>query len=189
MRSQLKEKEIRVLDATLELVNNSGFHAASMSKIAKLANVAPATIYLYFKNKQDLINKLYLYIKAEFCEYAFRNYNEKATVKDGFKLIWYNIAQYQIRNVKEAMFLSMTDITPMVDENSKEKGLEHLKPLLDLWERGKQEGIIKNYSVFLLYAYTVNPLSFLVSMHQGSCFVLEEDILDRAFQLAWNSIT
>ncbi len=39
MRSQLNEKERRVLEATLELMNNSDFYDASMSKIAKLGNV------------------------------------------------------------------------------------------------------------------------------------------------------
>ena len=52
------DKKKALVKATIELVNNNGFHATPMSKIAKMANVSPATIYLYFENKQDLLNQL-----------------------------------------------------------------------------------------------------------------------------------
>jgi len=70
-RTKSNEKRIALLNATLHLVNNNGFHDAPMSKIAKMADVSPATIYIYFDNKQDLINQLYLETKTSFSEYAF----------------------------------------------------------------------------------------------------------------------
>ncbi len=188
MRSQLKDKERAVFEATLELINNSGFHASSMAKIAKLANVAPATIYLYFENKQDLINKLYVYIKAEMSEYAFQNYNKEMSVKDGFKLIWDNIAQYKTTHIKEAMFLSICDISLMVDECAKDKGLKHLQPLLDLCKRGQEEGILKECSLYLLYAFAINPLSFLIAKQQYDGVELDENTLKNAYEMAWDSI-
>lgn len=188
MNVGLKDKEKALLDATLSLVNNRGFHDAPMSKIAKLAKVAPATIYLYFENKQDLINRLYLYIKASFCNYAFQNYEKGLSVEQGFKFIWRNIAHYKITHVEEALFLSLCDITPMIDQDIKEQGLAHFQPLLDLWERGQEEGIIKDCSPYLLYAYTVNPLSFLVSMHQNNALKLDDTVVEKAYELTWNSI-
>ena len=64
IRQKCDKKRKALLNATLNLVNNNGFHDAPMSKIAKIAEVSPATIYIYFENKQDLINQLYLEIKA-----------------------------------------------------------------------------------------------------------------------------
>ncbi len=188
MRTQLKDKERAVLEATLELINNSGFHASSMSKIAKMANVAPATIYLYFENKQDLINKLYVYIKSEMSHYAFQNYNDKMSVKEGFKLIWYNIAHYKTTHIKEAMFLSICDISPMIDEESKIRGLQHLQPLSDLCKQGQKEGILKDCSLYLLYAFAINPLSYLIAKQQDEDIKLDEKMLKTAYELAWDSI-
>ena len=37
-----------------------GFNGFSMQKLAKAANVSPATIYIYFKDKEDLIQQLYI---------------------------------------------------------------------------------------------------------------------------------
>ena len=51
------DKRNALIKATIELVNNNGFHATPMSKIAKMANVSPATIYLYFENFKRIKNR------------------------------------------------------------------------------------------------------------------------------------
>ena len=187
-RVKSNEKRTALLKATLCLVINNGFHDAPMSKIAKMAEVSPATIYIYFENKQDLINQLYLEIKASFSQHAFKNYDENKSVKESFKLIWFNIAHYKLQEVEEAMFLSQCDNTPMIDNDSRQKGLKHLQPLLDLWERGQEKGEIKLISPYLLYAYSIYPLAFLTSMQQKDSFQLSEKNLNEAFQSAWDSI-
>ena len=170
------------------LVNNNGFHDAPMSKIAKNAGVSPATIYLYFTNKQDLINKLYLEMKASFSCQAFMGYDTNMPVRKGFEVIWNNIVNFKLNQVQESMFLSQCDNTPMIDEESRQEGLKHLQPLLDLWERGQEEGIIKSVSPYLLYAYTIYPLSFLQAMQQKEICRLNETDRLAAFQCAWDSI-
>ena len=188
MKEKINDKYASLLQATLTLVKNRGFHDTPMSKIAKLAGVSPATIYLYFENKQDLINKLYLEVKASFCSCAFQGYTTELPVKEGFEVIWYNIADYKLNKVEEAMFLSQCDNTPIIDDESIQKGLKHLQPLLELWERGKNEGIIKSMSPYLLYAYTVYPLSFLLAMHVKGIIKIDEKDRSEAFQAAWDSI-
>ena len=76
----------------------------------------------------------------------------------------------------------------MIDEKSRQEGLKNLQPLLDLWERGQQKGIIKLISPYLLYAYTIYPFTFLTSMHQKDNFILNDKHLEEAFQSAWDSI-
>ena len=82
------DKRNALIKATIELVNNNGFHATPMSKIAKMANVSPATIYLYFENKQDLVNKTYIDVKSAYTDFAFETYNESMSVETGFEIIW-----------------------------------------------------------------------------------------------------
>jgi len=188
MKEKVSDKYNALLQATLTMVNNHGFHDAPMSKIAKLAGVSPATIYLYFENKQDLINKLYIEVKSSFCNHAFQEYNAELPVKKGFEIIWHNIAEYKLNNIEESMFLSQCDNTPMIDSESVQAGLKHLQPLLDLWERGKKEGIIKPISPYLLYSFTIYPLSFLMAMHvKHVCEVSREERIE-AFHAAWDAI-
>jgi len=187
-RIKIVDKRKALLDATLHLVNNNGFHDAPMSKIAKTAGVSPGTIYLYFENKQDLINQLYIEIKKSFSKYAFNNYKKQFPVKKGFEIIWYNIANYKLSNIEQAMFLAQCDNTPMVDEISQQEGLKHLQPLIDLLEKGKCEGIIKPKSNYLLYAFTIYPLAFLMTSQRQGNYQLEKDNLAETFQIAWDAI-
>lgn len=188
LREKSKEKRDALLNATLSLVNNNGFHAAPMSKIAKMAKVSPATIYIYFENKQDLINQLYLERKKAYTEHAFKGYSSNIPVKKAFELIWYNIAEYKLKELEESWFLAQCDNTIMIDEDVRQKGLKHLQPLLDLWERGKNEGIIKAISPYILYAYTINSLSFLMNMQMRKLYVFDKKSLDETFKAAWDSI-
>lgn len=185
-KSQLKREAL--VKATINLVNNNGFHATPMSKIAKMANVSPATIYLYFENKQDLINKVYIQVKTAFTEYAFKDYAATMDVEVGFKVIWNNIANFKLSDVDEAFFLSQCDNTPMVDEDSRQEGLKHLQPLLDLWQRGIDEKKIKPLSAYLLYAYTVYPVAFLMNMQQRDILKMDSKSLEDAYTAAWDSI-
>ena len=55
-----KTKQDDILEAALELIAERGFHGAPISMIAKKAGVGEGTIYIYFENKDALINELYL---------------------------------------------------------------------------------------------------------------------------------
>lgn len=182
------DKRNALIKATIELVNNNGFHATPMSKIAKMADVSPATIYLYFENKQDLVNQTYIDIKAEFTKFAFATYNSNTTVEEGFEIIWKRIADFKLKDCENAFFLAQCDNTPMIDEPIRQESIKHLQPLLDLWARGKTEGIIKPVSDYLLYAYAINPLSFLMISQKRGALQLTKTHIEEAYQAAWNSI-
>ena len=182
------DKRNALINATIELVNNDGFHTTPMSKIAKMACVSPATIYLYFENKQDLVNKTYLEVKSSYTAYAFATYDETMSVKEGFEVIWKRIAEFKLKEDAYAMFLAQCDNTPMIDEESRQEGIRHLQPLLDLWKRGIKEGVIKPMSEYMLYAYAINPLSFLTIAQNRGTLVLDDKQLELAFEAAWSSI-
>ena len=63
MRTKDDEKEAALFEATVKLVNETGFASSSVSKIAREAGVSPATIYVYHKNKEDLLVSTYIEIK------------------------------------------------------------------------------------------------------------------------------
>lgn len=50
-----KPKYKQIVDAAVVVIAQNGYHQAQVSKIAKEAGVADGTIYLYFKNKEDIL--------------------------------------------------------------------------------------------------------------------------------------
>ena len=56
---KLKPKYMQIIDAAVIAIAENGYHQAQVSKIAKQAGVADGTIYLYFKNKEDILISLF----------------------------------------------------------------------------------------------------------------------------------
>ncbi len=50
-----KPKYKQIIDAAIVVIAENGYHQSQVSKIAKQAGVADGTIYLYFKNKEDIL--------------------------------------------------------------------------------------------------------------------------------------
>ena len=54
-RARVEAKESSILDAAEKIFAQVGFDGAKVSEIARAASVAEGTVYLYYKNKQDLL--------------------------------------------------------------------------------------------------------------------------------------
>ena len=54
-RARVEAKESSILDAAETIFAQVGFDGAKVSDIARAASVAEGTVYLYYKNKQDLL--------------------------------------------------------------------------------------------------------------------------------------
>jgi TetR/AcrR family fatty acid metabolism transcriptional regulator len=50
-----KPKYKQIIDAAIIVIAENGYHQSQVAKIAKQAGVADGTIYLYFKNKEDIL--------------------------------------------------------------------------------------------------------------------------------------
>ena len=53
------EKRRRILDAAIRTFGRRGFHEARIADIASDAKVAEGTVYLYFRNKEDLLGVVF----------------------------------------------------------------------------------------------------------------------------------
>jgi AcrR family transcriptional regulator len=67
MRTRDYDKQQRIKEAMVHLILREGINGASVSKIAREAGVSPATIYIYYESKEDLLS-------AAFREYAHQSY-------------------------------------------------------------------------------------------------------------------
>jgi TetR/AcrR family fatty acid metabolism transcriptional regulator len=59
---------MQIIDAAVVVIAENGYHQAQVSKIAKQAGVADGTIYLYFKNKEDILISLFREKMGDFVE-------------------------------------------------------------------------------------------------------------------------
>ena len=62
------EKKREILKAATQVFAQSGFHNAKMSKIAELAGVGAGSLYLYYRNKEDILDQISLNLWKELVE-------------------------------------------------------------------------------------------------------------------------
>src|SRR5262245_47623636 len=67
-RPRSDDKRRRILEAAVRVFARKGYYGARVSEIARKAGVADGTIYLYFKNKEDVLVALFDEVMAEHLE-------------------------------------------------------------------------------------------------------------------------
>jgi TetR/AcrR family transcriptional regulator, fatty acid metabolism regulator protein len=60
-RDKNNDKYHRILEAAVRVFAEQGFYQSTISQIAREAGVADGTIYLYFKNKDDILVQFFSY--------------------------------------------------------------------------------------------------------------------------------
>ena len=66
MAKRAGEKYAAILNAAVRVFSETGYHRAQVARIAKEAGVADGTVYLYFKNKEDILISLFQEKMGEF---------------------------------------------------------------------------------------------------------------------------
>lgn len=188
MSPNVGDKKEAIYQAAIKLLSENGFHSTPMSMIAKEANVAAGTIYLYFKSKEDLLNKLYLKIKDKYSNSLMKGYSESLPIKDAFELVWRNSLDFMLKRSVEFSVMEQFKNSPFVRKGTVEEGLKIFSPILKLVERARKEKVIKDIPNQIFLALFFAPVGELVKSHQlnGTNFTEKEKKI--AFQSTWDSL-
>jgi len=189
MRHKDDSKREAISNAAINLITSIGFADTSMSKIAKAANVSPATIYVYFENKEDLLNQLYLMVKREASTVMLAGFDDSLSVEAGFTLIWNNACRYMLTHPTRFAFSEQFANSPLVNRVSREEGAGYYQAIFRLFERGKEEGILKEMPPTLFIAFFYAPAMLLGKQHHNGNLVLDSELQQMAFQITWDALT
>ncbi|MFJ5965186.1 TetR/AcrR family transcriptional regulator [Bacillus sp. NPDC093026] len=84
---QKRPKYMQIIDAAVVVIAENGYHQSQVSKIAKQAGVADGTIYLYFKNKEDILISLFKEKMGQFIERMETDIQQKSSAKEKLLLL------------------------------------------------------------------------------------------------------
>ena len=101
MRLKDERKKAALYKATVTLVNEIGFAASSVKKIADEAGVSPSTLYVFFKNKEDLLVSTYIKIKHDLSQALLADFNDSQPLRDIIKRVWFSMFDYVVDNLEE----------------------------------------------------------------------------------------
>ncbi|MGM8366360.1 TetR/AcrR family transcriptional regulator [Virgibacillus sp. W0181] len=134
-----RPKYKQIIEAAVEVIAENGYHASQVSKIAQSAGVADGTIYLYFKNKEDILISLFKEYMGQFIEKIEKSIDQKQNASDKlFTLIEMHFDQladnHHLATVTQ-LELRQSKIDLRIEINNV------LKPYLQVIDSIVQEGI------------------------------------------------
>ncbi|PBQ34929.1 TetR family transcriptional regulator [Sphingobacteriaceae bacterium] len=118
MRIRDENKEAAIREKAMEMIVKEGFDGLSMNKLAKAANVSPATIYIYFKNREEMVQELFKITQETFAESALRDFDPEASLEDGLWMQWRNRLRYVLEYPVYFQFYEQFRNTHLINHKS-----------------------------------------------------------------------
>ncbi len=138
-------KRERILQAAIKIFSEKGFFNAKVSEIAASAGVADGTIYLYFKNKDDLLISLFEEKMGEVVEDVRRRVAEIPGALDQLRLFIHNHMGLLVREAGliEVIQVELRQSNKFMKEYIPVRFLEYLDVISGILEQGKREGVFR----------------------------------------------
>lgn len=189
MRVKDENKNDAIFAATIDLLNEVGFAGISMSKIAKRANVSSSTIYVYFKNKDDMLRKTYIYVKKTLLGAFDGIFDDSLSIKEAIELFMRRYLQFFVENKAYFLFCEQFDASPLlIKYDLATLNKEMMSVFHVLFNAGKQKGLLKNMDTALLIAYCFYPIAYLAKVQFTLNKKPTKKIVDQAIELTWQAI-
>jgi AcrR family transcriptional regulator len=188
MRVKDEIKQVALIEATIKVVNEIGFASSSVSKIAKEAGISPATIYIYHKNKEDLLVSTYIDIKKRFGQTLLEGFDQSQPIRDIFKRIWKNGFEYIANHREEISYKEQFANSPYADHVDSSEIDKYYEPIFEVFQKGVEQKVIKDVDIHLFGVFMYYPMTILTNHRLCAGFDLNDLNIEKAFDMAWDAI-
>jgi AcrR family transcriptional regulator len=155
-KDDVKEKSIK--EAVIKLILKEGFHGTSISKIAKEAGVSPATVYIYYENKEVMLRDIYLEYSEEIMDYLLSKLNNNT---DGLQIVEILVREYYTyiqENDEIFHFVDQFSNCPALSNQCSRNGMHNLNKLLN---EMKVKRVFKEFRNDNLIAILFSPIKYI----------------------------
>jgi TetR/AcrR family transcriptional repressor of multidrug resistance operon len=189
MRTRNTDKVQLVKQKAIELIVKNGLEGFSMNKLARACNVSVATLYIYYKDRDDLIIKVAVEEGRLMGDALIKDFDPELPFEQGLRKQWENRYNYMIANPIMGLFFDQLRSSSYQQEflSSFLKGFQMVvgKFMHNVIERGEIEAI--PFEVYWSVAFA--PLYNLIRFERegqsmgGKPFKMTNEILWKTFDL------
>jgi TetR/AcrR family transcriptional regulator, multidrug resistance operon repressor len=194
MRIRDESKEAAIRAEALEMAVKNGFDGLSMQKLAKSAGVSPATIYIYFKDRDDLILQLWLQEMKKMADATLEGFDPSMRFDEGLKMQWLNRARFCIQNPINMHFLEQIKYSPYHEPFMKKMDTTFQKTMGEFVHNAINRKELVKVPLEIYWSLAFAPLYQLVKMHmsgrglRAEKFVLDEKIMNQTLTLVLKAL-
>lgn len=195
MRTRDSNKEKIVKQKAIELLVEKGIEGFSMNRLARESAISVATLYIYYTDKDDLIQKIGTEIGQTFFNEMVKDFSPIMPFKEGLQKQWENRARFVLKNPVEVACWEVLSHSSYRD-SILEKSMADFKTIMKNFlfnALEKKELLPISMEVFWSVAY--GPLYTLLRFENegksfGSApFKLTKEKTDEAFELVIKALT
>lgn len=168
--SNKNDKYHRILEAAIKVFAEQGFFHSTVSQIAREAGVADGTIYLYFKNKDDILLQFFNYKTKQVFD-RFREEVDKAgDAKEKLRnLIKRHLMEFQRDRNMAIVFQAEARQSRHFERYIKGLTKMYLDLVGEVVEQGQQEGCIrKDLYLSLVKRYILGAVDEVINTWVGA---------------------
>ena len=195
MRTRNADKMDLVRKKAIEMIVADGFQGFSMNKLALSCDISVATLYIYYRDKDDLIKKIGAEIGRQFMSKTLKDFSPTMSFAQGLRKQWENRAAFALKYPNEVACYEIIRHTAHGDYIA-EQSLQGFKTAMAEFCRNaihNKELIAVPVNVFWSVAY--GPLYTLLRFHGegksigGKPFKFSKKIMDETLQLVIKALT
>jgi AcrR family transcriptional regulator len=190
MRLRDETKELAIREQAMEMIVREGFDGLSMQKLAKAAGVSPATIYIYFKDREDLIRQIYYEEMQLMGEETLKGFDPEMHFEEGLRVQWMNRANYCLKYPLRMHFMEQMRHSPFHEKFQTEGRSPFTAAMRTFVLNAIQRNELVKLPVEAYWSIAYAPLYQLIKFHQSERgmpgwgkFVLDEKILKQTLEL------
>jgi TetR/AcrR family transcriptional repressor of multidrug resistance operon len=188
MRTRDESKEACIRMKAMEMIVAEGFDGLSMQKLAKAAGVSPATIYIYWKNREDLLNQLFQEVQENFTRVALEGFSPEMSLSDGLWLQWQNRLRFILEFPVQFAFYEQFRHSPLINRGDMKFAVfkENMQQFIVNAVRNQE---LRPMPTEVYWSMAYAPFYSLVRCkYQGKsmlsdCFELSEDVIRQTFDM------
>ncbi len=195
MRVRDDNKIHAIREKAIDMIADYGFDGFSMQKLAKAANVSPATLYIYYKDREDLIMQIWIESFKEMAEVTLKNFDPEMSFSEGLRVQWMNRAKYCMKNPRLMQFMEQLRHSPLQDKAVDLMGAGFKNAMRTFVQNAIKRNELVKVSVEVYWSIAFAPLYNLVKFNfegksmGGDKFTLTEKTLNETLKLVIKALT
>jgi AcrR family transcriptional regulator len=182
-----EQKREAILISAADLVATMGTGAPT-AKIAKDAGLAEGTLFTYFPSKDELLNQLYLELKAELGDAILESYPSNGSVRERYRHVWGRFIDWGAAHPMKRKAMRQLNVSERVTEDSRLCAGTAFRDIDAMLEQSLADGVLKDqppaFIIAILEALAETTLEFIAREPQK-----REQYKQAGFQVLLNIIT
>ncbi len=175
-----------ILRAAASVFARSGYFNAKVSDVARTAGVADGTVYLYFKNKDDLLTSIFAWAMGEFISGAKSELAELEDPREKLRRFAHRhfMLLEQERDIAIVFQIELRQSTKFMEQFSTTYLAQYLQMLREIIEEGQLRGIFRKQlnskvvAKFLFGALDEMATNWVLSRKNHSLTAMVDPVLE-----------